>query len=213
MEDKLFVPGLDAAPQGDLDIDLRLLPLGPRSGRGAELLKRGLNYFHEGLADYLLVNPGATLKEIGLYFGYTPSWMCQVINADLFQAYLAGRRNEVSMSVHRSLPEKMRDAGHLAIERLSEIVSSTNDERVAVDAADKILHRFGYAPNAKGGAQAQGNAIGQQNNFFLLSAGDLATAREKLIEGHDGKTIQSGAGSDGSEVPALPAPVYNSEEK
>lgn len=177
--------------------------------RGAALLKRGLNYFHEGLADYLLVNPGATLREIGLYFGYSPSWICSVINADMFQAYLGERRKGITAGVAQSLPDKLKDAAHLATERLAEIVATTNDEKVAVDAADKILHRYGYAPNAKNGAQVP--AIGQQNNVFLITRDDLASARARLVEVHDGEKVQAGATGAGGEIPALQAPVYNQD--
>lgn len=204
----LDVPGLDDT----LDVDLRLIPTSGGNGLGAKLLKRGLNYFHEALADYLLINPGATLKEISTYFGYTPSWICQVINNDMFQAYLSDRRQALNVSVAQSLPEKMKDADHLAVERLAKIVAETTDEKVAVDAADKILHRFGYAPNAKTGAQQQGGVFNQQNNFYL-APGDLAAAREKLVEVHNAETVQGGAGSAPSEVPALPATVHKEEKE
>lgn len=202
--------GIERFPLPDLTMrDEPVMP--PESKqRGATLMKRGLNYFHEALADYLLINPGATLREIGSYFGYTPSWICQVVNSDMFQAYLGDRRKGITTGIDLSLPEKMRDAAAVAIERLVEIAGTTRDEELAVDASDKILARAGYGPNSKTGTSVVNNT---QNNTFLISRGDLAQARESFIQGHANGQVQASAERDAGEIPTLPATVHNSEEE
>lgn len=172
--------------------------------RGKVLLSRGLDYFHEALADYLITNPGATLREIGAYFGYSPPWLSQVINTDMFQAYLAQRRVEINSAVAQGVPEKLRAAAHVAVERLAEVVATTGDEKLAVDAADKILARYGYGPGKTVGAQ--GPVIGTQNNVFLISSGDLAAGQASLIQAH-GQNIQGGNRGEGGQVHLLPTSV------
>lgn len=158
-------------------------------------LKRGLNSFHEALADYILLNPGATLREKGEYFGYKPAWISTVENTDLFKAYFAERRKGVAMTICHSLPEKLAAAANLATERMMEVLEKTNDSDTVIDAFDKILARHGYAP------KAQGAAVGTAQNVFFIGAADLAQAQKMLVGAHEKAVV-------GEEVPAaLPAPT------
>lgn len=182
MKNELIVPGLDRAAESG-----RLNAIETR--RGQELMKKGLNYFHEALADYLLINPGATLREIGGHFAYTPAWICTVINSDMFKGYLAGRRADIRITVAESLPQKLEAAAHLATERVIEILESAEDSDTVLDAFDKIMHRAGYAPNAKGAQQPQGPQM-QQNNVFFINQGDLAAAREVLVNAHVERVVE-----------------------
>jgi len=168
----------------ELSVDDLLRDL-PADTRGKELLKRGLSYLHEALADWMLINPGGTLRDMGNHFGYSAPWLCRVINTDMFQAYMHARRDEVCSQVAQSLPQKLEAAAHLATERIIEVIEKTEDSETLIDAFDKVMHRYGYAPNAKNGAQAAGAVINQQNNVFYLTREDLAKAREKLVESHE----------------------------
>ena len=116
---------------------------------GKELLKKGMSVLHESLADYMLINPGCTLREMGAYFGYSGAWLCTVMSTDMFKAYMAARRSEVEAVVAQDLPSKLRAAAHLATEKMIEILDHTEDPKIVADCFDKILHRHGYAPNAK----------------------------------------------------------------
>lgn len=149
-------------------------------------LKNGIKPVHEAFADYMLINPGCTLRQMGEYFGYTVSWICTVINSDMFKAYMAGRREQICATVAEDLPSKLRGAAHLATERMVEILEKTEDSDTVIDCFDKILHRYGYAPNAKNGAQAQAGrmVLNQQNNNFYLTKEELAGAKGHLIEAH-----------------------------
>ena len=150
---------------------------------GKELLKKGLSVLHESLADYMLVNPGCTLREMGAYFGYSGAWLCSVINTDMFKAYMAGRRIEISISISEDLPARLHAAAHLATERIIEVINKTEDADTIIDCFDKVLHRYGYAPNAKGGAQTA-VVNNTQNNVFYLSKAELEGSKQLLIEAH-----------------------------
>jgi len=173
----------------DEDLDRALAEATP-GARGKDILRRGLSYLHEALADWMLVNPGGTLREMGKHFGYSAPWLCSVINTDMFKAYMAARRVEVSAQVAGSLPQKLEAAAHLATERIIEVIEQAQDSDTLIDAFDKVMHRYGYAPKSN----AQQGAVIQQNNVFYLTRDELKGAREKLVESHES-------------IPALPPPT------
>lgn len=162
----------------------RELPAKIREVRGS-VLKRGINSVHEAFADYMLLNPGCRLREMSAVFGYSVAWISTVTNSDMFKAYFAQRRSGVAVSIAQSLPERLAAAAALATERVMEVIERTDDAEILIDAFDKVLHRYGYAPNAKNGAQAANVNI--QNNNFFLDKNELAAARQKLLTAHAGQ--------------------------
>lgn len=151
---------------------------------GPALLKKGISYLHEALADYMLVNPGCTLREMAAHFGYTGPWICTVTRSDMFQAYMSERRKDVSALVHQSLPKKLEAAAHLATEKLIEKLEQTSDAELIVDIFDKVMHRSGYAPGSRPGSAPIGaGPVNVQNNFFI-SKDELEASRTKLVEAH-----------------------------
>ena len=86
--------------------------------RPQPVLKNGIKGVHEAFADYMLVNPGCTLREMGAVFGYSIAWICTVINQDMFKAYFAERRGGINASIAEYLPTKLAAAAPLAPERL-----------------------------------------------------------------------------------------------
>lgn len=164
------------------------------------VLKNGVNSFHEALADFILINPGATLREKAAHFGYTSAWICTVETSDMFKAYFAERRKGVNVVIANDLPSRLAAAANLATERMIEVLDKTQDSDTIIDAFDKILQRHGYAPKA-----ASMNV--QQNNVFYLTPGDLAQARGTLIASHEPqKQIEA------ETVPVLPSPAQGEQK-
>lgn len=179
----------------------RGLPAEQRAAVTGPILKNGIKPVHEAFADYMLINPSCTLREMSVYFNYSVAWICQVINTDMFKAYMSERRAQINTFVAADLPAKLAAAGHLATERIIEVVEKSEDAPTLIDAFDKILHRLGYAPNAKGTGAAPSTVINQQNNVFYLQKDELAAAREKLVNAHEEKKPEEPV------VHALPAPA------
>lgn len=172
---------------------------------GRMVLKNGIKAVHEAFADYMLINPGATLRELSGYFGYSVAWCCTVMNTDMFKAYLAERRKEINIQVAEDLPAKLVAAGHLATERIIEVIEKTDDPDLLVDAFDKVMHRLGYAPKATAPVGSPVNV--QNNNVFFLSKDEHAAVREKLIQAHQPPPAlpdkkENAEGGDGELVPA-----------
>ena len=71
-------------------------PGGPAPAKpSTQVLKRGVNYSHEGMIEMIIANPGISQNALAAHFGYSPSWISTIMASDAFQAQLAKRRGEV----------------------------------------------------------------------------------------------------------------------
>ena len=162
-----------------------------------------LSTTHEMLMNWLVLNPEKSLRECADHFGYTQSWVSQIIHSDIFQHALAEKHEKIATRVAESIPAKLARAADIAIEKLTEHLEKTEDPEFILSASDKILHRMGFAPQsarAPAGSPGAGH-LNQQNNFFI-QAGDLAAARELMqISSAPGPTLAvSGEILDGEVV-------------
>jgi hypothetical protein len=160
-------------------------------------LKRGMTPTHQMMGEWILENPGGTLREMGAFFGYSPAWLSQVINSDMFKAYMADRMKDIQGHVSMDIPARMRALAELACDRMQEVLMKTEDPDTVKDSFDKVMHRYGYAPNAKNGAQSA--TIQQQNNVFFLNQEDFKAAQDRMRQSHAPRTIQG----EPSDPPAL----------
>lgn len=141
-----------------------------------------LSTTHEMLMNWLILNPEKTLRECADHFGYTQSWVSQLIHSDIFQHALREKQERVAIRVAESIPEKLARAADVAVEKLSEHIEKSEDPEFLLSATDKLLHRMGFAPqSARNPAGPPGRPTTQQNNFFL-TAGDLESARALMQE-------------------------------
>lgn len=180
----------------------------PRYGANmSSILKRGLTPTHELMGNWIVANPGGTLREMGAYFGYSVSWLSQVINSDMFKAYMADRLGEIHANVMADIPQRMAALTHLAIDRMTETLEKTEDGDLIKDSFDKVLHRYGYAPGAANAVQPRGprpsGPMLQQNNVFYLTREQFQSAQEKLVRAHDRPALpQPQTEGDGGDSPS-----------
>lgn len=52
-------------------------------------------YTHDAMIDLIISNPSISQNALAAHFGYTASWISQIISSDAFQARLAERRDEI----------------------------------------------------------------------------------------------------------------------
>ena len=141
-----------------------------------------LSTSHEMLMNWLVLNPEKSLRECADHFGYTQSWLSQIIHSDIFQHALKEKQLAIGLRVADSIPARLRKAADVALDKLSTHLETTEDPDFILDATDKILHRMGYAPASSrnpAGSPSQMGGNGLQQNFFI-QAGDLAAARELM---------------------------------
>jgi transcriptional regulator with XRE-family HTH domain len=61
-----------------------------------------VNYSHDGMINLLLTRRGISQNELARHFGYSPSWISQVMSSDAFQSRLAERAAEIEDPVLRA---------------------------------------------------------------------------------------------------------------
>lgn len=172
----------------------------------SSILKRGMTPTHQMIGEWILQNPGGTLRAMGEHFGYSISWLSQVINTDMFKAYMAERMKDVQAAVTLDIPAQLRGVAQLSVEKIGQVLEKTEDPELIVDIFDKVMHRYGFAPNAKTGAQAQAPGIGNQTNVqnnFFVSREDYERAQKMLVEQHTALPGPQVVELSGAEVPAV----------
>lgn len=142
---------------------------------------------HEMVLNWIICNPDRNLRECADHFGYTQSWLSCIIHSDIFQHELARRQENVRTAITQSIPEKLRRAGDIAVEKLTTHLESSEDPEFILSAADKILHRLGYAPQSSRAPQGGAGVSLTQTNVYMASPADLASARELM--GRVGETM------------------------
>lgn len=98
-----------------------------------------VRYTHEDCIDRILANPGISQNELAAMYGYSASWICVVINSDVFQARLSQRREDLVDPVMRAtLNERFRALTVRSLEVLQHKLSAhpdTVDSDLALEAA------------------------------------------------------------------------------
>jgi hypothetical protein len=64
-----------------------------------------VNYSHDGMINLILANRGITQNEIAKHFGYSASWVSQIMSSDAFQAKLLERAGEIEDPTLRATVE------------------------------------------------------------------------------------------------------------
>lgn len=139
-----------------------------------------VSHVHDQIINWMLVNPDKSLRQCADTFGYTQPWLSTLIHSDIFQAELRRRQIEVHARVAQSIPERLHTVANIALEKLADKVSESEDADFILDVADRALHRMGYAPASArnpAGSPMQVGTMNSQTNVFMLAPEDLAHAR------------------------------------
>lgn len=106
-----------------------------------------LSYTHDALIDLRIANPIMSQNELAAHFGYTPSWISQVMTSDAFQTRLAERKLElVDPLIRASIEEGFKGLANRSLEILKEKMN-----RAADDIPDQLaLRTFELATRAAG---------------------------------------------------------------
>jgi hypothetical protein len=157
-----------------------------------------LNHRHMAIAEYLLANPSARLKEIAAAVGMSVSWVSIVTNSEVFREYLQQRNREIADTIHLSLQEKVVGIAHRAVEKLGDAVDDSQDPAFILAVADKTLGRLGYgAKGAQVNVQA-GGPLPAASTHTHVDITVINQAREKVY-------ALAGHGRDNAQNPAAPA--------
>lgn len=137
-----------------------------------------VGYTHEALINWMIENPDQYQRAAALYFGVTEGWLSKIVNSDAFRLQLAKRQEAVFSVIAAGIPEKLREATGLSLDKLTDKLRATSDGGFILDAADTLLKASGFAPASQRVAP-QINS-GNINQTIVVGAKDLNEAREIL---------------------------------
>ena len=136
-----------------------------------------LNHTHEQMLNWLLLNPDKSLREMADFFGYTQAWVSSIIHSDIFKAALKDRQIQVAALVGASIPEKLRRAADIGVEKLTAQIEKSENPDFILDATDKLLHRLGYAPQSARAPGGMVNGQGAARTEINITVADLEAAQ------------------------------------
>lgn len=130
-------------------------PISAYAARGgsAVALKK-VRYTHDAMIDLILAEPRISQNELAAHFGYTPTWISQVINSDAFRERLAERKEDlVDPQIRTSIEERLRALADKSIQVLLTKLHETNNMNVAVRTLDVATRSLGYGAKTSAAVQ------------------------------------------------------------
>lgn len=134
---------------------------------------------HQMIAQYMLANPTASQGQIAAAFGMTQSWLSIIVNSQAFAEYMATLNEEILHERVIPLRDKLLGVSHRAVEKLGAAVEASADPQFLLAAADKTLHRLGYAPAR--GPEPLPSQVNVQQNILVADKEMLAEARGRML--------------------------------
>lgn len=131
-----------------------------------------IRYTHQAMIDLIIQHPELSQNQIAAQFGYTSSWLSNIMASDAFQEALAARREEVVDPILRATLQERTKALYLQSLAVlqAKLDSPTVSDKVALAAAElgaKSLGLGGHAPQAPVQPAGQRLAILAENLVFL----------------------------------------------
>jgi len=164
-------------------------------------VRPGLTTKHALVAEWLLLNPDAGLRECARALGYTKAWVAQVVASDSFQAYYAKRAQEVGQEAAFVLRARTQALQMLAVEHGIELFEQDKaSERLTLEVLRSVME----VPPGNGGPK-QGGV--EQHVHLHISAADLAEARQLMSAARDALPPVPRK----LEAPTVPVPVEVAE--
>lgn len=136
-----------------------------------------LSYTHDALVDLIVAEPHLRQYELAARFGFSPSWICQVIASDAFQARLAERKNEI---VDPAIRENVEQQFQVIIRRSLAVLMEKLD-RPSKEIPDNLALRAFEVGSRVAGYGAKPEAPKVQVNV-VNHLEDLGTNLELLLK-------------------------------
>jgi len=108
-------------------------------------------YSHRDMIDFIIANPGISQGALAARYGYSQSWICNIMASDAWQSAMAARREEIiDPALRLTVDERFRGLTVRSLERLMEKLDApqVSDQVVlrAVELGAKAMGVGGNAP-------------------------------------------------------------------
>lgn len=138
--------------------------------------------WHESLIDYIISNPGATLRVKAQVFGVSMSWLSIVENSDSFKEAMRLRRDEHFNNLSTGIVGKLEATADMLIEEINHRIQTDSSSAIPFnslrDTADMALKHLGFGAKGQGGVQQAG--IINNNTVIVQDREALREAREMM---------------------------------
>jgi transcriptional regulator with XRE-family HTH domain len=107
-----------------------------------------INYSHDGMINLILANRGISQNALAKHFGYSASWVSQVMSSDAFQARLLERATELEdptlvASIEDGLKGMLTRSKEILMEKLSKPSAEVPDN-LALRTLELATRALGY---------------------------------------------------------------------
>lgn len=119
-----------------------------------------VNYTHDDMISVLLTRPEITQRELAAHYGYSETWVSQVMGSDAFQARLAQRKTELlDPVIVATLEERLRGTVGLALNVIQEKLENGRSAELAIKTLEIGTKALGFG--------ARQDKIAVQNTFVI----------------------------------------------
>lgn len=149
--------------------------------------------WHESLIDFIIANPGATLRIKAQVFGVSMSWLSIVENSDSFKEAMRLRRDEHFNNLSTGIVGKLEATADMLIEEINHRIQTDASSAIPFnslrDTADMALKHLGFGAKGQGGVQQAG--IINNNTVIVQDREALREAREMMAAKRAEATIEA----------------------
>lgn len=143
------------------------------------------NWWYSSIADVMIRSPSFTKEEIALELRKHPHTISLIVNTDMFQDYLAQRKDAWRREHDFALVAGLTKVAELSIESAASFLEKKKDQvplPVAVEAMNSALDRLGYGPKPTAQVAIQVNQDARAQTVIVqgVSASVLEEARQAL---------------------------------
>lgn len=168
-----------------------------------------LQWWHDSIIDWMLVNPDKNKKDCAAYFNVTPEYIRQLTNSDVFRARLVARRQVLEDRLNIGIVERIQSLACTSLDVLHERIA---EERKTIgleavrETADMALKALGYTAPKGGSAPAAAPGSNVVNIQLVIDKRDLEESR-RLMRTVEAERLPEPEGEPDELDRALPAPA------
>lgn len=131
-----------------------------------------VSYTHQDMIDFIIANPQVSQGALAARYGYSQSWICQVMQSDAWQSLAAKRRAElVDPALLSTIDERFRALTVRSLERLMEKLDAPQvSDNVVLKAVELGAKAMGVGGNAPPTAPPQDHLARLANRLLDLQS-------------------------------------------
>lgn len=144
-------PGTNAPSSGGGGLPAVTTPIQASNVSWPDFPKHALakiRYTHDAMINMILASPGISQNELAAQFGYSASWISQIMTSDVFQARLMERSAEmIDPTLRATIEDQLKGLAARSIEIVKEKLSKPADEvtdQMAVRVMEASGRLLGY---------------------------------------------------------------------